>query len=43
MLVKSEEIINNGQSRDTGNVEYTSHRTKTTKAKTTHNIESYVP
>jgi hypothetical protein len=32
MLEKTEEAITNGQSRDTGNIVYTRHRTKTTGA-----------
>ena len=33
MLEKTEGVINNGQSRDTGNTGYTRHRTKTNKTK----------
>jgi len=35
MLEKTEEQIKNGQSRDTGNIGYTRHRTKTNKTKNT--------
>jgi len=34
MLEKPEEAIKNGQSRDTGNIGYTRHRTKANKTKT---------
>ena len=40
MLEKTEGAINNGQSRDTGNVMYTRHRTETGKTKTKYNIEN---
>jgi hypothetical protein len=30
--------INNGQSRETGNIGYTKHKTKTNKSKTQHNM-----
>jgi hypothetical protein len=42
MLKKTEGAFKNGESRDTGNIEYTRHRTKTNKAKnntTQHNSE----
>ena len=35
MLEKIEVAIKNGQSRDTGNIGYTRHRTKTNKTKST--------
>jgi len=35
MLMKIEEAITNGQSRETGNIGHTGHRTKTNKTKTT--------
>ena len=35
MLEKTEGAIKNGQSRETSNIAYTRHRTKTNKAKTT--------
>jgi len=37
---ETEEVIKNGQSRDTGNIGYTRHRTKTNKTKTQHNLEN---
>ena len=35
-LEKNEGTIKNGQSRNTGNIGYTRHRTKTNKTKTQH-------
>jgi hypothetical protein len=34
MIEKTEEAIKNGQSRETGNIGYTRHRTMTNKQKT---------
>jgi len=38
MLEKTEVAIKNWQSRETGNIGYTRHKTKTNKTKTQHNI-----
>jgi hypothetical protein len=38
-LEKTEWAIKNGQSRDSGNIGYTRHRTKTNKAKNTNFVE----
>ena len=37
MLEKTEGAINNGQSRDTGNIRHTGHETKTNKKHNTEN------
>jgi len=36
MVEKTEEAIENEQSRETGNTVYTRHRTRTSKTKTQH-------
>ena len=38
MLENTEGALKNGQSRETGNIGYTIHRTKTNKVKTQHNM-----
>ena len=38
MSEKTEGVIKNGQSRETGNIAYTRHKTNTNKIKTQHNM-----
>ena len=47
MLEKTEGAIKNGQSRETGNIGFTRHKTKTKKAiktkQTTKNLSNMIP
>jgi len=37
-VIMNHGAITNGQSRETGNIGYTNHKTKTNKTKTQHNM-----